>query len=352
MRNFEGKTRMNQMLEQMNSGNLPLPEDWKFDPEIARQELVKLIVVHSLPFSLVEYPKFRSFVSSLNPWFKHVSRTTIKSNCVDTYDYGKGKLQSFLNGVSSRVSLTADLWTSKQTLGYLCVTCHFITDGWIIHKKIIKFALVETPHDGINIFKAMLKTLNEWNLEHKVFSITLDNASNNDSFVKCLKENLVAKRLLLSQGNLFHCRCAAHVLNLIVQEGLKEMSDTIKNIRDSVKYVKSSQARKQRFEKMITEVGISSNKRPPLDVVTRWNSTYHMLKCADEYKRAFEALTQEDTQYTHQPLIEEWSMAKKLCKILETFSDATKTLSGYKYPTSSIYFYQLWKIKLLLEREL
>ena len=45
-------------------------------------------------------------------------------------------------------------------------------------------------------------------------------------------------------------------------------------------------------------------------------------------------------------------MAKKLCKILETFFDATEILSGYKYPTSSIYFYQLWEIKLLLEREL
>jgi hypothetical protein len=85
------------------------------------------------------------------------------------------------------------------------------------------------------------------------------------------KKNLVAKRLLLSQGNLFHCRCATHVLILIVQEGLKEMSDDIKYIRVSVNYVKSSQARKQIFEKMIVEVGISIKKRPPLDVVTQWN---------------------------------------------------------------------------------
>jgi hypothetical protein len=96
---------------------------------------------------------------------------------------------------------------------------------------------------------------------------------------------------------------------------------------------------------MIAEVGISIKKRPPLDVVTRWNSTYHMLNYADEYKRAFEVFTQEDSQYTHQPLIEEWSMAKKkLCNILGTFSGATEILSGYKYPTSSIYFHQIWEI--------
>jgi hypothetical protein len=45
---------------------------------VAYAELVKFIVMHELPFSLVEYPKFRSFVDAINPWFKHVSRTTIR----------------------------------------------------------------------------------------------------------------------------------------------------------------------------------------------------------------------------------------------------------------------------------
>jgi hypothetical protein len=45
-------------------------------------------------------------------------------------------------------------------------------------------------------------------------------------------------------------------------------------------------------------------------------------------------------------------MAKKLCNILGTFSGATEILSGYKYPTSSIHFHQIWEIKLLLEKEL
>jgi hypothetical protein len=216
---------------------------------------------------------------------------------------------------------------------------------------IIKFALVETPHDGRNLFNTMLKSLNEWNVEDKIFAITLDNASSNNNFVSALRENLVAKHLLLGEGKMFHCRCAAHVLNLIVQEGLLAMSGAVTSIRDSVKYVKSSQGRKQRFEKMIREVGISCDKRPPLDVVTRWNSTYHILKCALEYERAFEALTHEDIHYVHEPLVEKWQMAKKLCDILKLFSDATELLSGSKYPTSSLYFDQIWEIKLLLEKE-
>jgi hypothetical protein len=44
-------------------------------------------------------------------------------------------------------------------------------------------------------------------------------------------------------------------------------------------------------------------------------------------------------------------MAKKLCDILKLFSDATELLSGSKYPTSNLYFDQIWQIKLLLEKE-
>ncbi|RLM60680.1 hypothetical protein C2845_PM14G05940 [Panicum miliaceum] len=72
------------------------------------------------------------------------------------------------------------------------------------------------------------------------------------------------------------------------------MNNAVTRLGRGVKYVKSSQGRKQSFEKMIKEVGISCDKRPPLDVATRWNFTYKMLKCALEYEKAFESLTRED----------------------------------------------------------
>ncbi|KAL6631066.1 hypothetical protein ACP70R_028406 [Stipagrostis hirtigluma subsp. patula] len=349
----EGKAKMEQMIDQMKSDCLDDPslKDWNFKQDVSRQELVKLIVVHELPFSLVEYPKFRSFVSSLNPWFTHISRTTIRADCIATYEHGMMDFREKLKNMKCRVSLTADFWTSNQKMGYLCVTCHYIDENWKIHKRIIKFGLVETPHNGRNMFNAMLRTLQDWNLEHKVFAITLDNAAANHSFVSTLKENLVAKKLLHGQGKLLHNRCAAHVLNLIVQEGLEQISDAVSNIRESVKYIKSSQARKERFEKMIQDVGISCDKRPSLDVDTRWNSTYDMLNSTLPYARAFESLSREDSQYLHEPLPEEWAMSKKLCQILKKFHSATKVVSGSKYPTSSCYFHQIWEVKRVLESE-
>lgn len=39
-----------------------------------------------------------------------------------------------------------------------------------------------------------------------------------------------------------HVRCA-HILNLVVTDGLKEMHDSISKIRDTCKYVRASPAR-------------------------------------------------------------------------------------------------------------
>jgi hypothetical protein len=45
--------------------------------------------------------------------------------------------------------------------------------------------------------------------------------------------------------------CCAHILNLIVQDGLKEITDAIQKIRDNVKYFRGSQVRKQNFFRLL-----------------------------------------------------------------------------------------------------
>ena len=92
---------------------------------------------------------------------------------------------------------------------------------------------------------------------------------------------------MLSNGELFHVRCAAHVLNLIVKDGLQVVEGVIDNVRESVKYIKGSQSRKEKFEEIIVELGIFCKKRHSLDVPTRWNSTYFMLKSALPLREAF-----------------------------------------------------------------
>lgn len=118
------------------------------------------------------------------------------------------------------------------------------------------------------------------------------------------------------------------------------MKGSIDKIRDSVKYVRSSQTREQLFEDIVTQLGISCEKEPSLDIDTRWNSTYLMIDSAMPYIEAFDELVKQDRQFKYAPSVEDWKMAKAIHSLLKTFFEATKIVSGsrlakgYKRPPS------------------
>jgi hypothetical protein len=71
------------------------------------------------------------------------------------------------------------------------------------------------------------------------------------------------------EGEFLHMRCAAHILNLVVNEGLKELDDCVSNIRNVVKFVRSSLLRMIKFKECIKCEKIQCMKTVSLDVQTR-----------------------------------------------------------------------------------
>lgn len=267
---------------------------WTFDQALTRRELMRMIVLHELAFSLVEYDGFRRFVSSLNPSFKMVCRKTIRNDYLKAFKEETCNLQAMFRHSKSKISLTSDMWTSNRTMGYICITAHFIDEDWKPQKRIVKFTAMETPHTGIAMFNVMVNFVREWSIEDKLFAMTLGNASNNGAMIKLLKKNLLDKKMSVGGGKLFHQRCAAHVINLVCQAGLEFLDPMISKIRDSVKYIRSSQTRKKKFEEIIEQQGVSCGKWPSLDTPTRWNSTYIMIDTAREYRGVFSSLAIQD----------------------------------------------------------
>ena len=75
-------------------------------------------------------------------------------------------------------------------------------------------------------------------------------------------------------------RCNAHILNLIVAEGLIEYHESIPKICNVVRFIKSSPSKTQKFKAYAKRKKISSNNLLCLDVETRWNSIYfHVRGC-------------------------------------------------------------------------
>uniref|UniRef100_A0ACD5VDA3 Uncharacterized protein n=2 Tax=Avena sativa TaxID=4498 RepID=A0ACD5VDA3_AVESA len=346
----KAKGSMDVVIQQIRTPDELYP-DWKFDQGAARIELVKLIVLHGLPFSFVEYAGFRKFCASLNPWFKSANSVAVQNDCMDAYYQYRNTYESFFMNCNHRVSLTGDMWTSNQKLGYLCITCHWIDSKWRIRHRIISFCLIETPHDAWNMFGVVLKRLRDWNIENRIFSFTMDNAEVNTKMISHLKKHLVDRDLIHHEGKLLHIQCADHMLNLTVQDGLKAMKSVVDNIRESVKYIRSSQSRKEQFANMVAKVGIKCKHQPTPDVSSRWDSTFLMLESTLPFREVFETLQEQEPNYTFGLSAEEWKMVEDICELLKVFCHATNVISGSNYPTSNLYFFEIWSVKLILDKQ-
>ena len=181
-------------------------------------------------------------------------------------------LNKFLSEHCQRVCLTTDAWTSPQNKSYMCLTAHFIDNDWILHKKILNFRQV-ISHTGEAMAKFVESCLHEWSL-NRVLTLTVDNATSNDTGVQHLKKRLLSWNNLVLKGDYIHMRCCAHVLNLIVSSGLKEIDNSVLRIRAAVKYIRSSPSRFMKFKECVEKQNIEYKGHICLDVETRWNSTY------------------------------------------------------------------------------
>jgi len=69
------------------------------------------IVMHGLPFQFFEWTRIRTIHQYLYPDVDTLTRNTAKANVLKAYQREKLKIKAMFEQISSRVSLTSDLWS-------------------------------------------------------------------------------------------------------------------------------------------------------------------------------------------------------------------------------------------------
>ncbi|KAM2388226.1 hypothetical protein ACFXTH_037695 [Malus domestica] len=251
-----------------------------FNQKRLDRRCVRWIIIAEMPFRVVDQEDFRDFIRDLNPKYKLPNRHKVAAAVLELYVEEKAKIKSVIEGL--RMSITTDTWTSIQMINYMVITAHFLDNNWGLHKRILNFVQV-TSHKGDDIGRCLEVCLNDWGID-KVFSITVDNASANDTAIAYMKRRLKSNGTLLLDGAHLHMRCACHILNLIVKDGMTELSREIDAIRNCVKFIHSSPARLESFREYCVLLKFDRMSSIPFDVVTRWNATYQMLNSAFKFK--------------------------------------------------------------------
>ncbi|XP_071934096.1 zinc finger BED domain-containing protein RICESLEEPER 2-like [Coffea arabica] len=323
--------------------------NFSYDHAKVRELAAHMVLVHEYPFSMLDHVVFNKFMKAVSPFYKKINRQTVKEDCVTAFMLEKRRLRNILKG-ANRISITTDLWKSGQKIQYMVVTGHFVDSDWVLQKRVLNFCNVPPPHTGVIIADALSKCFLEWGIENKVSTITVDNASYNDVCIRRVKEDFCLRKRLSIGGKIFHVRCCAHILNLLVQDGLNQIVDVIDVVREGIKYLKNSESRLNEFAKIKKQLQLPSRKLI-LDCPTRWNSTYLMLASALEFRDVFPRYGDIDPGFHYVPSEFEWMKVEEVCKFLGIFYEITNIISGSDYPTANLFLVELYRIKELLNEK-
>uniref|UniRef100_A0A803M605 Uncharacterized protein n=1 Tax=Chenopodium quinoa TaxID=63459 RepID=A0A803M605_CHEQI len=263
-------------------------ENFVFDMNELRKEIFNFIVEGGHSFTMVEEQGFRRMMKRATPKFKPFDLATTKRDLLKAYVLERDKLKDLLSNVLGRICLTTDNWKSNHTRQhFICVTSHFVDDSWKLRKKILRFRALAPPYDGVSIANEICMFLCQWKLDDRILSITVDNATYNDPMIFCLNRCLVPRGGLSCGETLFHVRCCAHIIILVVQKGLT-CSGILDKIRSIIKLIIKSSHRSEEFYDCAEKIlHLDVKRKLNLDMHVRWNSTYKMLGTSLYFKDVF-----------------------------------------------------------------
>ena len=304
--------------------------------------LVDFVVENNEPFAIVESESFRRLLKFCQPQIINRKAETVRKAIITSYERSNCIMQSMFATVTSAVSCTTDLWTSPNNRSYMATTIHWIDEEWKARRCLLGFKeIVEIKHSGVTLAGYFLKTLEEFGVQHKLLCITMDNASVNDTlastletFLENLDERCVSSGLkFLARDNRIHC--SAHVLHLACTDALNEFQNQTKKLRTAVKNIRSSPQQEKVFACICESIPGSPDRKPILDVRTRWNSLYDMLNSCLDFKTSFERYSLVSDNQSIMMNAEEWNTILSLKTFLKVFADVSMDLISSSFETLS-----------------
>ena len=166
---------------------------------------IKCILEDSRPFGDFRKEGMRRFLSIAVPGYVGPHRVTVQKRLKPLYHEMRQKMKEELKKVN-HVALTTDFWKSLSGSYFLCLTVHYFNKDFDYINLVAGFRRVKGEHTSERIKKFISYEIEKLQIKDKVVSITTDNANDIKSAT--------------STGFGIRFSCAAHLLNLIVQNGL------------------------------------------------------------------------------------------------------------------------------------
>src|SRR5437773_982880 len=132
--------------------------------------------------------KKQRLLEYLDPrWVKSLmTANTLWADCIRYFEIAKNTIINILSCAISRIHLTWDLWTSPNFKAMIAITTHWTDKNWKVQSTLLAIREIKGDHDGENISQVVHAVVKECEIVDRFGYFTGDNASNNDTAMKCL----------------------------------------------------------------------------------------------------------------------------------------------------------------------
>ncbi|GLB40087.1 hypothetical protein LshimejAT787_0705970 [Lyophyllum shimeji] len=297
----------------------------------SRQEVLKnvakLIACDDQALALADKALFRNCLVSMRP------KSTSK-DLPSTYDVGVFLHNEFIEHLKivresittapGLIATTDDAWTCEVTKEpFMGMTGHWIdvdqrTGAWTLRSEVLGFKTLSGAHSGENLGRYFIGLCERVGIIQpnlsKLFTITLDNASNNTGLCETVERFHQKRNLGPWKASENQLPCLEHVVQLAIVDVMGHITklaaietttaiweydpdlsdnrilngslDAVAAIRTLAIKMQASGQRIEYFDKLQIQCGISTPLKIPLHNNTRWGTAYMMMERAVKLRAA------------------------------------------------------------------
>ena len=264
--------------------------------------ITKYLIASMKPIAEVESEPFIQMWSEVEPTYAVPTRKTMRGYIQTCCDVVRGRIMNFLR-CSPYCAAQCDIWSSRRMHGYfgLCLTS--VTEDGLQNTRLVACRRFKGAHTAQNISSMFSDLVQEFGVEDKINAIVTDNASNmvkafkqdagdnlqttlevQPGFVDVDDDSEMIGRVAINWAELEdeasvlippRYGCFAHILQLVVKDGLAEATTKIRNLLQKCSSIVASLHKSCKATELLEE-----NKVPQIHTpnATRWNSKYEMIR--------------------------------------------------------------------------
>lgn len=143
--------------------------------------LLDWITYSNQPFTITECEYFPRMLRAVGYQGRIPKADAIKYKLEARISVVTAKIIDDIEKTATTVCLTLDGWKSKNNLSMLAINIRWLDHDFKRHQHCIEFIEVQGSYSGENLAILLLATLKQYNICHRLLTITADNASNNDT---------------------------------------------------------------------------------------------------------------------------------------------------------------------------